>query len=128
MIRLFPILALMVLSACASQQERCIKDATRNIEVLDELIAETRLNISRGFAVQKESVPTTNFRYCVGNSSSNVGVSFCSGTSTSTREIPVAIDMAQEQAKLDGLLKSREEALARLQSTIEMCQLRYPNG
>ena len=126
--RCFLILLLLPLAACATPQQQCQNNATRDLRVLDDLIAETRLNVSRGYAIEEEVVPRVGITTCFGNGfygSGYGGVSFCSGTSTSVRRTPVAIDIEAERRKLDGLEQSRVAAAGRAQSALANCQAQF---
>ena len=48
--RVLPLL-LLALAACATPQEACINRATRELRTLDDLIAEQRATLARGYAV-----------------------------------------------------------------------------
>lgn len=122
------ILLLLPLAACATPEQQCQNDATRDLRVLDDLILETRTNVSRGYAIEEEIVPRVGITTCFGNGfygSGYGGVSFCSGTSTSVRRTPVAIDVEAERRKLEGLEQSRNAAATRAQSALAACQARF---
>lgn len=128
MTRHFLILLLLPLAACATPQQQCQRDATRDLRVLDELIAETQANVTRGYAIEEEVVPRVGFTTCFGNGfygTGHAGVSFCSGTSTSIRRTPVAIDVEAERRKLAGLEQSRTAAATRAQGALAACQARF---
>ena len=126
--RSFLILFLLPLAACATPQQQCRNEATRDLRVLDDLIVETRTNISRGYAIEEEIVPRIGITTCFGNrfdGDGYGGLSFCSGTSTSVRKTPVAIDIEAERRKLDGLEQSRAAAAGRAQSALATCQAQF---
>ncbi len=70
------------------------------------LIAETRVNLERGYALAPQGGVGVNL--CVGGSDNGVGLGLCTGTGTTERA--VAIDAAAERRKLAGL-ESRAAAL-----------------
>ena len=126
--RRFLILLLLPLAACATPEQQCRNDATRDLRVLDDLIVETRTNVTRGYAIEEEVVPRATFNACFGNGFYGYGyggVSFCSGTSTSIRRTPVAIDIEAERRKLAGLEQSRTQAASRAQSALASCQVQF---
>ncbi|MGB8815084.1 MAG: hypothetical protein WCC57_18035, partial [Paracoccaceae bacterium] len=43
----------LALTACGTPQEQCINRNTRDIRVIDRLIAETETNLSRGYALEE---------------------------------------------------------------------------
>lgn len=119
------LLLLLPLAACATPRQQCINDATRQLEVLDRLIIETRQNIARGYAIEQEVVPRVGFTYCFGNTWSNAGVSFCSNNSTQVRNRPVAIDIDAERRKLAELEARRVEVAAQSQRAIAACEAQF---
>jgi hypothetical protein len=119
------LLVLLPLVACATPRQQCINDATRDLQVLDRLIIETRQNLDRGFAIEQEVVPRVGFTYCFGNSWSNAGVSFCSNNSTQVRNRPVAIDTEAERRKLAELETRRVEVAARSQRALAACEAQF---
>ena len=46
----FPVLVL--LAACGTPQEQCIRYNTRDLRTVDRLIAETEGNLDRGYAIE----------------------------------------------------------------------------
>lgn len=125
MTRRFLILLLLPLAACATPQQQCQNTATRDLRVLDQLIAETELNLSRGYAVEEEVVPAVGFTYCLGNDGHRFGGMFCTGGSTRVRERAVAIDPAAERAKLASLRDTRGEVATRSQAALAACRAQY---
>ena len=113
-LRSVPILCLVLLAACASPRERCLKDATRDLVVLDDLIVETRATIERGYALRTVAEPETFFRLCIGGPfDENVWGSFCRSTEWVERSEPVAVNLDDERAKLNSLLAKREDLVRR---------------
>lgn len=109
-----PILCILALAACASPRVQCLNDATRDLRVLDELIAETRATIDRGYAIRTVNEPETFFRLCIGGPfDHNVWGSFCRSTQWVERSEPVAVNLVEERGKLDSLLAKREDMARR---------------
>lgn len=112
----------LALAACAPQPGPCNSTAARDLRTLDMLIAESRENLARGYAIGRGSGrgnPSVNL--CVGNASHNVGVSFCSGGSPGYRSGPVAIDLDEERAKLESMLRQRTELARRAAADAAAC-------
>lgn len=113
-IRAIPLLALIVLAACATPRERCLQEATRDLRVIDGLILETEATIQRGYAVRTVREPETFFRLCVGTPyNASVWGRFCSRTEWVERSTPVAVDLREERRKLVSLRAKRTEVLKR---------------
>ncbi len=120
---------LLALVACGTPQQQCIAEASRSMNVLDRLIAETQGNIARGYAIQEFEVdrpilvdctpdpspthPTPSRRTCF----DDVPVSVSR---------PVAIDLGAEAVKLASMQKRRTEIARALQPAIADCQARHP--
>ncbi len=107
------ILPLAALAACATPREQCIANVTRDARILSSLIAETRGNLERGYALEERQDLRTIRRRCDGETDDGTEFSYdCSRTETFTTTVPMAIDLNAEQAKLTSL----EERFAITQS------------
>ncbi|MFN3937597.1 MAG: hypothetical protein ACK4KW_08455 [Gemmobacter sp.] len=127
--RLSPaILALLLLSACGTPQEQCIAAVTRDLTVLDRLIAETGRNLSRGYAV--ETFEVSDFRYVpcrIGTDAAGNPVwSRCLEDFSRTATRPVAIDLDAERRKLASMQRKRAELARAAGPAIAECRARYP--
>jgi len=91
----------LLLTACATPREACLDDVNREVRVLDRLIAQTRGNLERGFAIEKKQEIRTRDTLCRGENEDGTTFRFrCEETDTITRNVPVAIDLNAERAKL----------------------------
>ncbi len=115
----------LLLAACASPYQNCVASATRDIRILDQLIAQTRANISRGYAIRTEDYFDTEEQVCGEVDGKPV---YCELPVAQEREVPVAIDLKAEQAKLQSLLKARNEKAARAVTLAEQCRQLHPEG
>jgi hypothetical protein len=130
-----PLLLLLLLAACGTPQERCINSVTRELRLIDDLIAETQLNLARGYSMEETVVYDTRWVYC----SPPVVVQAPDGTQRVVQtgamclddyqdivERPRAIDPVAERNKLKGL-QERQRALSRqAEPAIAQCRARYP--
>ena len=112
-------LALLV-AACATPQQRCEIQATRDLRVVNQLIAETQATLQRGYALREEQRPRVGTTVCYGGGD-DFGFGFCWGNDTYTRVRPVAVNLDEERAKLQTLLQKREELEVRARAQIEAC-------
>lgn len=119
------VLSLLALAACASPQERCISGATKDLRILSGLIASTQGNINRGYAVVTEEYFETESQVCGVVDGQDV---YCDVAVPQTREVPKAIDLNAEQAKLQSLLEKQGELRARSRATIAECKRQHPEG
>ncbi len=115
----------LLLAACATPFELCVADASKDMRVLDKLIAQTRENIARGYAIGTETYFETEEQVC---GTLNDQPVYCEVPVARTREVPVAIDLAAEQAKLQSLLDRRARDSANMAAIIDQCRARYPDA
>lgn len=120
---IFPLL----LTACATPREACLAEVTRETRIVESLIAETRANLARGFAIVERQEIRTRRSFCTGRSEDGTIFRFrCEKTDTVTVEIPVAIDLNAERAKLVSLEQRQEQNIINMQAGIAQCNARFP--
>ena len=129
------LLALPALAACSSPRETCLKAATKDLAVVDRLIAETQANLSRGYGIERETYVSNSVDLCLGSGRPlygrhNVGVgwTYCNRPTTKVRRTPVAIDQAAERRKLNELKQTRARLVKETQSQVTQCNRLYPAG
>ncbi len=124
------LLAPLLLAACATPRQACLATASRDVATIDRLILETRTNIERGFAVDRELYTGTRVDLCMGSGGGrhhrNVGWSYCMVPETRVLSTPVAIDTTLEKRKLAELLEARKRAEKAAAERIGYCDTRYP--
>jgi hypothetical protein len=125
----------LVLAGCGTPQERCIASVTRDLRIVDRLIADSQANLARGYALVNQTVYVTTWDYCSGPVlvQPNVGGppvlipgQMCLDDQARTVRRPVAIDPAAEKRKLAGLQDQRKKLVARAEPAIAQCQASYP--
>lgn len=129
--RRFAIALLIPLVACSTPREQCEYNATKDLNVVSQLIVETRQNIERGYALEVEVRSRPYFTWCVGDtldSNGNVMMSWCNRTETYETEKPVAVDIEAEKAKLQSLLKKRQSLKVSTRDALAQCAVTYPEG
>lgn len=119
--------ALALLAACATPQERCIRQgASEQTRIVNE-ISETEANISRGYAIHRQTIPETIFHTCRRVSDGKVvGYSPCPETYYRTLETPVSINIGEERKKLRGLKDALPAASKRARDAAAQCRIQYP--
>lgn len=125
---IFALPALLALAACATPQQRCLSNVSKDQRVIEGLIAETERNISRGYAVEKTQTVSTSLEICGGFGGSNNELVFCQVATPTTREKPVAIDVKVETAKLASLRKKHAELAQSSAAARAQCLQLYPEG
>jgi hypothetical protein len=124
-----PLYALLILSACATPQQQCVNAATQNLRVIDSLIAETEANIARGYALQDSVTFVPQWQFCgwggMGNAA-RVSTQMCWVDQPVPVNRPVAIDLNEEQKKLNGLKQRRAAQQGGVQAAVAQCQAQFP--
>lgn len=117
----------LVLSACATPRDACLADVTREARVVNALITQTRGNLERGFAIAEEQDIRTRRRFCTGRNEDGSTFQFrCEETDTVTVQVPVAIDLNAERAKLESLLQRQQQNQSNVQAGVAQCEARFP--
>jgi hypothetical protein len=134
--RAAPMLALAALAACGTPQEQCINQNTRDLRVLDRLIAESKGNLARGYAIVRVETTETEWIRCEpsfietlpdGTTRRHPG-RLCLDDVTHVESRPAAIDLGAEKAKLASMEKKRAELAKAAAPLIAACKRAYPEG
>lgn len=121
--------ALLILTACGTPQQNCISGATRDMRVVDRLIAETEANLQRGYAIEEQVISRTVWVRCqpqVQPGQPAAAPQMCLDDVDDVVSRPKAIDLNAEAAKLASL-KAKRTAQARAAApSIKACKAQYP--
>ena len=121
------LLPLLALTACATPREQCISDVTRNVATLDRLIAVTRGNLDRGFAIDKVQDVRVIRQTCTRRASDGTRYRVrCDRTATFNRNVPRTINLDEERIKLRQLEQRRQSAGRDVQQGINQCIAIHP--
>lgn len=122
--------SLVALTACGTPQQQCIGSVTRDMRVVDGLIAEAEANISRGYAIEETVQVRKQFVDCgmpePTAENPNPRPEKCLQEVPYETRRPVAIDLNAEQAKLASLRTKRAAQGASAAPQIAACQAAYP--
>ena len=135
--RILALAPLILLAACATPREACIAGATRDVRILDRLIAETEGNLARGYAletverVEQRFVPCRDRPRVVRNPDGTTrvvydGPSFCWEDVVVTAERPRAIDAAAERRILASTRAERARKAREAQRAVAACVATHP--
>jgi hypothetical protein len=121
--------ALGLLAACATPQEQCIARETRDLRIVDNLLAETEANLRRGYALEEVTVWRPVWVDCTprlrdGAPAAAPRMCFDDRAETVTRPSPIVPEA--EAAKRDVLIEKRRQLLAQAERSIAACQAAYP--
>ncbi|MBC7144317.1 MAG: hypothetical protein H5U24_02815 [Thioclava marina] len=125
------LIPLVLLAACGTPQERCIRQSTAELRRVTQLVAEVRGNLARGYAWQEYETETSRWEIC-GYDTITKGDKvirrprMCLEDYTVTRERPVPIDPVVEKRKLENLLKRQAELSKAAEAQIAACKAAYP--
>ncbi len=127
---------LLFLAACGTPQEQCISRQTRDLRVVDRLIAETEGNLKRGYAFEEVTVWDEQWVTCPVPPPPPVAAgetpppppapTLCLEEVRETVTRPKAIDLRDEAEKLAGLKDKRAELARAAKAVIAQCKAQYP--
>ncbi len=121
------LIAAVGLSACQTPREACVAEASEQFRTIELLIAETRGNLDRGYAIETEQRIDVDREICdVELPDGTERRFFCDDTDVVEVERPVAIDLNAERAKLDSLLEQRGRLLGQQEARLAACRAAYP--
>lgn len=126
--------ALVLLASCGTPQERCVARETRDLRVVDKLIAETEGNLARGYAFEDVIISRPVWVQCTpvvlqpqaDGAPPLPSPRLCLDDYEETVTRPKAIDLAEEQSKLSGLKAKRAELAIAAKRSVTACQNAYP--
>jgi hypothetical protein len=128
--RFGPAACLMVLVACGTPQEQCIARETRDLRVMDGLIADTEGNIARGYAIETYTETVTFWGTCqtrvVDGTTVTLQPQMCLRDREERRTRNVAIDLNDERRKLDSMRAKRRDLARAAEGAITACKAAYP--
>lgn len=117
----------LLLTACATPQEQCISNANRELSIINNLVEQTRGNISRGFAIGTEEDVIVRRGLCNGETEDGIAIKIaCDRTITRERRVPIAIDLNAEKAKLASLEERQLQLRENLANQVAQCRARFP--
>lgn len=118
------LIGLALLAGCASPQDTCIAQASKDLRGLDAAIAVAEGNIARGYAVENDVVAARGPVLCVGSvfgGRVQAGVRQCSHAVLRNVERPQPLDIEAEERKLASMQARRASLRERTDSAIAAC-------
>lgn len=125
----FALPALLLLVACGTPQEQCINGATRDMRVVDRLIADSERTLARGYTYQEVTTYRTGFVDCTPRATTAIPdpePQRCVGQIPETIRKPIAVDLNAEAAKLASLKAKRAEQARAAETIIRQCKALHP--
>lgn len=122
------LLPLILATACATPREACISGVNSELRVINSLIAETRGNLARGYALEERSDVRIVRDTCETRDRTGAVIERvrCDRTETFTTEVPKAIDLNAERAKLTSLEERQMQMQVNAQAGIAQCVAANP--
>jgi hypothetical protein len=118
----------LLLTACGTPQEQCIRANTRELRQVDALVAETEANLARGFGYQDYTVTEWDWAPCFDGRPVPKGHSpgMCWEPYERTVRKAVAIDPVVEKRKLAALTARRKVLATQAAPAVAACKAQYP--
>lgn len=130
------IIFLLLLASCGTPQEQCIGRETRDIRVLDRLIAESEGNLKRGYALVEVVTYRDRWVQCPVALPPPVAEGetpppppppqLCRDEVRETETRPQSIDLNAEARKLASMQEKRAILVRNAQPAIAQCKAQFP--
>lgn len=117
---------LLVLTACADHRASCQADATRDLQIVQALISDTKATIDRGYAIQTEQRTVIYTDFCLGTGGHGGVFRFCNRAQPVTSRRPVAVDLGAERQKLNSLVSKERELKKSSLLALQRCDVAFP--
>lgn len=127
---------ILALAACATPQEQCINRATRDLRVVEGLIAQLQIDVDRGYRMVSHEYTVTRWVPCGlppppptapgAKPPPPPPPRMCLRDLTRVVQRPEAIDIAAETRKLAQLKLKRRELTRAAGPAVAACKAAYP--
>jgi hypothetical protein len=122
---------ILLLAGCGTPQERCIAAATRDMRVVDRLIAEVQGNLDRGYALEQVSRPAVRWVVCERGRPATAtrpaqAPQMCLQDYQITSTQPRAINLADERQTLAELKAKRAAQAKATAPAVAQCRQAHP--
>lgn len=122
---------LVLLAACGTPQEQCISRGTRDLQVVDRLIAESEATLARGYAIEEVETLQWRWEVCgydvVETPKGTVTVpDRCMVQVPTYSNRAVSVDLKAEKDKLGSMKRKRQELAKAAEPLIQQCRAKYP--
>ena len=120
---------MVALAGCSTPQQQCIGSVTRDLRVVDRLIAEAEGNLARGYAFATVVERRPTFIDCTPDPTAkdpDPRPQQCLVNAEKSVSRPVAIDLNAEAAKLASLKAKRAQQATTATASVAACQRQYP--
>lgn len=121
----------LLLAACGTPQERCIRQHTREYRNVSTLLAEVEANLARGYAWDERIVSDTVWSSCRdvvrdGEGNARIVTTPCWRDVTTTERFRVPIDPAAEERKRSNLAARKAQLSDQAAAYVSACKAAFP--
>ncbi len=127
MVRFLIPVSILALAACSDPKTVCQQEATKDLGIVQALIADTQATIDRGYAIQTKERTVIYTDFCFGTGLHNGGFRFCNRAQPVVSRTPVAVDLNDERRKLRSLKQKESELKKRSLTALQQCEQAYPS-
>lgn len=113
----------LLISACATPREACIRTANRDLTVVRALISESEATLNRGYAIE------TSDRYVIVSQpcfTKKHPSRWCERSVPVSDRKAVAVDLSAEKHKLKSLRQKETQLRRRSLRDVEACNISHP--
>lgn len=115
--------AVIGLSACIDEYQTCVRNSSKDLRVVNDLISHSQTVVSRGYDFETLISTEVQEVICITELGDTATCLVEVGT---TYQSPVAVDLEAERRKLAQLLEQRKLLETRLAQATEACRAAYP--
>ena len=115
--------AVIGLSACINEYEQCVRNNSKDLNVVNELISKSQTTLSRGYGFETLISTEVQEVICLTALGEQATCLVEVGT---TYQSPVAVDLDVERRKLSQLLAQQKVLQTRLAQATKACAATYP--
>lgn len=120
--RLITLALLPLLAACVTPREACIANAGSDLRVINSLIGTTRGNLARGFAIEtQQKIREVNMTCATELPDGTIIRTECEKVAVRDVQVPVAIDLNAEHAKLSSLEERQRQLQINAEAVRQQC-------
>ena len=113
----------LLVTACATPQEACLRDASRDLTVVRSLISASQATLKRGYSVESTTRYVIVSQPCFTKKHPN---RWCERSIPTTDRKAVAVDLDAEKRKLKSLRTKEKQLQIRTQKDIQACRIAHP--
>ena len=120
----------LLLAACGTPQERCIREGTSDLRVLNSLIAESEATLNRGYGLVEVQTTRMSWEHCGWYPPAKEGQPpqprMCWRHVPDTETRPVSVNLEAERAKLRGMKQKQQQLQRSAAPVIAACKAQFP--